>query len=70
MNDFIKGLSVGIVLLILYILLQPSQNGRYVIWSDKQDVMLDSRTGKVFKGNSSDDPFVDRKLWKLVRYID
>ena len=48
MNDFLKGFSVGIVLLILYILLQPPQNenGRYELYGN-DDLLLDTKTGQL-----------------------
>ena len=48
-NDFIKGLSVGIVLLILYVFLQP-QTDRYVFHRDHV-IILDTKTGQTYSGS-------------------
>lgn len=44
--DFIKGFSVGIAILILYVFLQP-KTGRYSLYSSK--IMLDTKTGQTYE---------------------
>ena len=73
MNDFMKGLSVGIVILILYILLQPSQNGRYVFRGTSSSMMLDTKTGDLYRKpepTTKDPLLLKDDIWKKVRTID
>ena len=58
--DFIKGFSVGIAILILYVFFLQPQTGRYV-FHNVGTIILDTKTGQTFSKGG-----VDNK-WK--KYI-
>ena len=56
--DFIKGFSVGIVILILYVFLQP-QTGRYYPLTSSGDVLLDTSNGEKYMRNGTELKLLD-----------
>jgi len=56
--DFIKGFSVGIVILILYVFLQP-QNGRYYPLTSSGYILLDTSNGERYKKEGTEWELLD-----------